>query len=273
VWWWRATGLLAFLLLTILTQVGGLVLLLAWGVARTMTPRGWVRAGAVAGGFVVLYAATTAWAIPPLAALGGRVPLPCRAAPDRRFAAAHPIFCVLNRHYVTPRVVTLLARLAHDLDAAQPGTTTLFLDANFPFLTGFPLLPHLSHDDGRKLDLALFYADANGTYRPGETRSPIGYFAFEQPDPSVTPPCPPALLTLRWDLPWLQAAWPAMPLEPVRTRAAVDWLVAHADELAVDRLFLEPHLAQRLGVSSPLVRFQGCRAARHDDHIHVQLKR
>jgi hypothetical protein len=64
-----------------------------------------------------------------------------------------------------------------------------------------------------------------------------------------------------------------MPLEPMRTRVAVDWIVDHADDLAVDRIFIEPHLAQRLGVSSPLVRFQGCRAARHDDHIHVQLKR
>jgi hypothetical protein len=29
----------------------------------------------------------------------------------------------------------------------------------------------------------------------------------------------------------------------------------------------------RLGVSSPLLGFQGCRAARHDDHIHIQIKR
>jgi hypothetical protein len=27
-----------------------------------------------------------------------------------------------------------------------------------------------------------------------------------------------------------------------------------------------------LGVSSPLLGFQGCRAARHDDHIHIQIK-
>jgi hypothetical protein len=29
----------------------------------------------------------------------------------------------------------------------------------------------------------------------------------------------------------------------------------------------------RLGLSSPLLGFQGCRAARHDDHIHIQVKR
>ena len=52
------------------------------------------------------------------------------------------------------------------------------LDGNFPFITGFPLLPHLSHDDGEKVDLAFYYADDTG-YLRGATRAPIGYFAFE----------------------------------------------------------------------------------------------
>jgi hypothetical protein len=41
----------------------------------------------------------------------------------------------------------------------------------------------------------------------------------------------------------------------------------------VERVFIEPYLAARLGVASPVLGFQGCRAARHDDHIHVQIKR
>src|SRR3954471_11629574 len=40
---------------------------------------------------------------------------------------------------------------------------------------------------------------------------------------------PPAVLTLRWNLAWLQSKWPAMPLDPARTRSAIDWIVRHGD--------------------------------------------
>jgi len=36
-------------------------------------------------------------------------------------------------------------------------------------------------------------------------------------------------------------------------------------------MLLEPPLARRLGVADTRLRFQGCRAARHDDHIHIQF--
>ncbi len=39
----------------------------------------------------------------------------------------------------------------------------------------------------------------------------------------------------------------------------------------VEKIFVEPHLAERLGVQADTIRFQGCRAARHDDHIHMQV--
>jgi hypothetical protein len=35
------------------------------------------------------------------------------------------------------------------MDEKFPGTVTIALDANFPFVNGFPLLPHLSHADGK----------------------------------------------------------------------------------------------------------------------------
>lgn len=37
------------------------------------------------------------------------------------------------------------------------------------------------------------------------------------------------------------------------------------------KVFVEPSLAAALGLADDRLRFQGCRAARHDDHIHVQL--
>ncbi len=86
----------------------------------------------------------------------------------------------------------------------------------------FPLLPHLSHGDGRKLDIAYYYRGADDGYLPGQTRSPISYWAFEQPGAGDTPsPCrADAWLTTRWDMRFLQGLFPDRALEPERTRAA-----------------------------------------------------
>lgn len=72
---------------------------------------------------------------------------------------------------------------------------------------------------------------------------------------------------------WLQAYLPKMQLDETRTSAALHWLVEAGPNYGLERILIEPHLATRLGVLSPLVRFQGCRAARHDDHIHIQIAR
>jgi hypothetical protein len=71
----------------------------------------------------------------------------------------------------------------------------------------------------------------------------------------------------------LQGLFPGRPLEPERTGAALRWLTTEGQRAGIERIFIEPYLAARLGVSSPLLGFQGCRAARHDDHIHIQIKR
>jgi hypothetical protein len=274
----RVWAVAVIVILTLLTQIGGLVMLVVWGISRLALPRtmgAWRRASINALLFVVVYAAFSVLVVPPLAALGGRVPLPCRAQPDRAFAAGSVLLCALNRHYVVPDLIVLLSELSGEIDRAFPGTTTLFLDANFPFLNGFPLLPHLSHGDGRKLDLAFYYADADGRYLPAVTRSPIGYWAFERPSERDSSPCGVrSWLSLRWDLNFLQDKFPDRVLEPRRTQAALQWLLSEGLRFKVDRIFIEPYLVARLGVqASPALGFQGCRAARHDDHIHVQIKR
>lgn len=191
----------------------------------------------------------------------GREPLPCVESNGLQMQSK--FFCVLNRHYVVPELKEVLVDLSAKVRSEYPETTTLVLDANFPFLTGFPLLPHLSHNDGRKVDLAFYYRDSEG-YLPKVTRSWVGYFAFE----SGKTDCPNNFLTLRWDLDWLQQLWPNYQLEPERTKAALRLLIS---DDRVGKILIEPHLKLALGVQSSKVRFQGCRAARHDDHIHLQL--
>lgn len=238
-----------FILLTLLTQIGGL----AW-----LTALAFKRRFLAFTGLYVALSVVTIFAAP----LGGRVALDCFDAGPLQMQ--NKLYCALNRHYVDPELKEVLRDAAAKVDQEFPGTQTLVLDANFPFFDGFPLLPHLSHDDGEKADLAFYYAK-DGKYLPGTARSPIGYFAFE-PGPTH---CPPAWPSLRWDLNALQPFWRNLELEPERMRAVMGALTSNA---RVGRIFLEPHLLESLGIAHPKIGFQGCRAARHDDHIHFQLK-
>lgn len=150
----------------------------------------------------------------------------------------------------------------------------VYLDAGFPFLDGFPLLPHLSHDDGKAIDLAFFYQDAEtGRAIPAGGAWPLGYWAYSGPRPGEPTPCPDfgGTFTLRWDFDWLQPMFADLRLDSERTKAMVAWLAQKGRAGGVRKLLLEPHLKSRLGLSSDLVRFQGCRAARHDDHVHIDF--
>lgn len=238
-----------FGVLTLLTQIGGI----AWLVALFFRRR--VLA------FVTAYVALAGTALL-IAPAFGRVGVTCWR--DGPLQVQSWGYCLTNRTYMAPELLSVLEDAAADLAARHPGTVTLLLDAGFPFGERFPLLPHLSHDDGRKADLAFFYS-RNDTYVAGLTRSPVGYFAFEDGPTD----CPVAWPTLRWDLAWLQPLFPMVALEPVRTRFLV---VRLADDPRAGRLFLEPHLTARLEARHAKVRFQGCRAARHDDHLHVELR-
>ena len=235
--------------LTALTQLGGIAWALSRLFRRPLLP------------FALLYTGLSLAAIW-LAPLTGRTALSCFERGPLQVQSW--FYCATNRTYVKPELKTVLEEAAERVAEGYPGTQTLVLDANFPFLTGFPLLPHLSHDDGEKVDLAFYYADAAGDHYPGQIRSPIGYFAFEQGPTN----CPDALLSLRWDLDWLQPLWKNFELEPQRNRLLVKTL---AGDPRVAKIFIEPHLKQSLGLTSDKIRFQGCRAARHDDHIHLQL--
>ena len=240
--------LTAFVLLTVLTQIGGLALLVSLLFKKRLIA------------FICIYSAMAVlatWVAP----LSGRTALKCWGGGALQVQSW--FYCATNRNYVSTELEKVLTDAADVVDRAYPGTKTLVLDANFPFITGFPLLPHLSHDDGDKADLAFYYKDSDG-YRGGETRSPVGYFAFED----GTTECPSDWPSLRWNFRSLQWLWPEYLIESNRTRVLISTLVA---DRRVGKVLLKPHLKSSLGLKAGKIRFQGCRAARHDDHIHVQL--
>ncbi|WP_226941744.1 hypothetical protein [Pseudooceanicola spongiae] len=237
-----------FVSLTIISQVGGL----AWLMALCSKQRTVVFAATY-----FTLSLTALWVAPMM----GREPIPCTSGEVIQMQSK--LYCALNRQYVTPELHEVLIDFASRMERQYPGTETRVLDANFPYFSGFPLLPHLSHDDGRKADLAFYYESDEG-YLPGVSKTPVGYFAFEDGPTD----CPDNTITLRWNLTWLQGLWPDYRLDPLRMREALQLL--GADD-RVGKIFIEPHLRERFGAKNPKVRFQGCRAARHDDHIHVQL--
>lgn len=212
-----------------------------------------------------------------IAESAGRVPLPgCRKA-DRdetfgRLEPVSPLYCVFHRHYVTPQARAVVIDAARRFGVTEEGgmepagAMVRFLDAGLPL--PLPLPPHISHGDGRKVDLALVYRDASGPV--ADSPSPIGYWHFEEPRPSDPRPCAGRgdWLTMRWDMRWLPLGDTALELDEVRTAKLVRLLTA---DPRVTKILLEPHLVTRLGVAHPKVRFQGCRAARHDDHIHIEV--
>lgn len=266
--------LLAAVLLTLTTQVGGLVLwvslpLLA-ALHRRLRPR-WLAAAGALGAFLGLYLLAGLTLVPWAASAFGRQALPCRATAALPLQAANPLFCLTHRHYARPAAQRLLRDLSMAMAARFPGTRLRYLDAGFPFLDGFPLLPHLSHGDGRKVDLAFFYKSRQ-TGTAVAPPSPFGYWAYSGPRADEPRPCDAAPFDLRWDFPWLQPFFDSSVIDPQRTKALVDWLQSRAGAYGLEKVFLEPHLARRFGAADGIIRFQGCGAARHDDHLHLQLR-
>lgn len=194
------------------------------------------------------------------------MPLPCFAKEKTPLAAANIGYCLLLRNYVTPQVSHRLQNIAWTLQRQYAHDSTLYcLDASFPFWDGFPLLPHLSHKDGLKVDLAYYYQHKVTKKPMNSPPSWLGCWFYEQPETPEDATCQGKATWLRWDFDWLQSRYADYEMDEQHTRALLKLLVTEAQ-----KILLEPHLKKRMGLDSATIRFQGCHAARHDDHIHVQ---
>ena len=55
-------------------------------------------------------------------------------------------------------------------------------------------------------------------------------------------------------------------------KKTADFIKSCASSPFIKKIFIEPHLKSRLELSGyKKVRYHGCQAVRHDDHIHIQL--
>lgn len=253
-----------FLLLTILTQTGGVVFLFAIWVARFF---GWQERWKKLLLSITLYLIISFVVIPHVAPIFGRVPV----QHTDEIMPATWITVLTNRNYVRPTINTLLLETAKKVK--PQGIKIIYLDANFPFLDGFPLLPHLSHNDGRKLDLALVYKNKKGTIIPAK-KSRTGYGVYVDPlsgEINQNQKCKQAGY-YQYDYSKyfsLGAVNQELIFSEKGTRHLMEALLDHS---TIQKIFIEPHLKARLGLTDDRIRFHGCRAVRHDDHIHLQIR-
>lgn len=264
-----------FILLTLLTQVGGLVYLLALFTYRwtdRLSEKRGLRITYRFVSFLLLYGLFTFLLVPVIAKPLGRVPLPITET--NNLQPLNVMTVLLNRHYVKPQLRDAAFEVAKQMQERFPGTTTNYLDANFPFWDGFPLLPHLSHSDGKKLDLSFCYRDTQTGEATNSCPSFIGYGICEEPLPGEANTAASCAAKGHWQYNLLRKLVPQgsktdFTFDRERTRALVNLFAAQP---YIGKLFIEPHLQKRLNLASEKIRFHGCQAVRHDDHLHVQLR-
>lgn len=252
-----------FFIATVVTQVGGFLLLVGGLIGYRWARRRKSKRTLLAAteGALTMYLFGLLL-IPFISKPLGREPLPWVSTKSFPIQPRNIGYCLLFRNYVSPELAQVLRESSKKYSQRYPGDRLDYLDACFPFVDGFPLFPHLSHDDGKKVDLCFGYSK-NGN--PARSPSPIGYWIYEGPKKGERDPC--GWSPLRWDFAWLQGFNRCREFDHDKTRMIVHLFARHPK---VEKLFLEPHLKDRLGGGSK-VRFQGCRAARHDDHLHIQI--
>ncbi|MGV6832593.1 MAG: hypothetical protein ACWA5P_13655 [bacterium] len=256
--------LLLIAFLTVLTQVGGLVYLLSAIIVRLWKRNFRFKTISV---FLVLYLITTLLVVPLVAPLFGRE----RVKHTSHIKPTNYMTVLLNRNYVRPPLNRLLQETQNQLTPL--GIEIRYLDANFPFIDKFPLLPHLSHNDGKKIDISLIYQTPDGKLS-NKQKSISGYGVFEGPKPKEYDQIDHCFKNgyYQYDFPkyfTLGAINDDLVFSERGTQKLISSLLKQQN---LGKIFLEPHLRQRLGLQHPKLRYQGCRSVRHDDHIHVQLK-
>jgi hypothetical protein len=250
--------------LTVLTQIGGIVLLLCLPIFRYMRTTYHLKnihhflINLLI--FTALYAPVSAWIVPPIAKQFGRVRL---TTIDKSILRPHSVwYSVLNRDYVVPKLAETTQRVA----------IIYFLDAAFPF-HGMPLLPHLNHEDAHQLDITFFYLDKNQQVT-NDKPSTLGYGYYESPrvgEPQTSEYCKTKLKNKFYDFAQNMTFGSRKDLtfDPNRTKKIIQ---TFAQDRNVRRIFLEPHLTKRLNFKGlDNIRPAGCETARHDDHFHVQI--
>jgi len=255
---------LLFILLTILTQIGGVVLFLSFVLSRGIENRKRLKLSFI---FLVLYLLSTFLVVPHIASYFGRE----RIIQTDIIKPTFFLTNLLNRNYVKPKINSILRKT--ELGLKNTGTEIRYLDANFPFIDNFPLLPHLSHNDGKKIDISLVYTKPNGELT-NDKKSNSGYGVFAEPEKGEIDQIKNCRTKgyFQYDYPkylTFGGKNENLVFSIKYTKLLINAFLSNKD---ISKIFIEPHLKVRLNLKDTRVRYHGCKAVRHDDHIHIQIK-
>ncbi len=256
--------LFLFSFLTITTQIGGIAYLISRMISLRIESKSKAKSVLV---FIAIYGMMTFLIIPFVAPVFGRE----KVRHSEKIKPANYLTVILNRNYVRPALNELLRHVENNLKGTAISIN--YLDANFPFINEFPLLPHLSHHDGKKIDLSLIYETLSGEITDLQ-KSNSGYGVFEEPKKNESNQIRKCLDNgfFQYDYPkYLTLGTKNKTLRFSET-GTKKLIVAILKEKELGKIFIEPHLKERLNLVNNKVRYHGCRAVRHDDHIHIQLK-
>lgn len=258
--------ILMFFLLTFLTQVGGIIYFFSIWLASSIQNQ---FRGKKLTIFLVLYLFSTFFIIPFLAPLFGRVPLEHSA----KIHPANYLTVFLNRNYVNPEVNEVLKRVEGRLNISKSKVKIHYLDACFPFIDGFPLFPHKSHNDGKKLDVSFVYETAEGEISNLQ-KSRSGYGVFIDPLPGEKDQIANCKKKGYWQYDFTRYFTFGRINKDLRFSKEGSRLLilSFLKDKSVRKIFIEPHLKHRMNLNNAKIRYHGCGAVRHDDHIHIEVE-
>ncbi len=188
-----------------------------------------------------------------------------------RIKPTNYVTVLLNRNYVIPKLNEVLIQTDKELSGSD--IKIHYLDANFPFLDKFPLLPHLSHADGKKIDISLIYETKSGKIT-NKQKSISGYGVFEGPKSNEYNQIEVCKKKGYFQYDFTKYFTfgeinTGLVFSEKGTQIVLRNILKNKN---LQKLFIEPHLKQRLNLGHSKIRFHGCSAVRHDDHIHIQIK-
>lgn len=256
--------LFIFIFLTAITQIGGLVYLISLLISKKWKKKLKFKTRII---FTSIYLVSTFLIVPLIAPFFGRE----KVKHSKKIKPTNYMTVLLNRNYVKPKLNELLSITEKKITREK--IEIHYLDANFPFINKFPLLPHLSHNDGNKIDLSLVYETKNGIIT-NRQKSISGYGFFVKPKTTEYNQIEKCLKNgyFQYDYPkylTLGKINSELVFSEKGTKKLIEKILENKD---LGKLFIEPHLKNRMNLKNNKIRYHGCRAVRHDDHIHIQLK-
>jgi len=266
---------LFFLIITLFTQVGGIIYLLShlfYSLIKLNKLKGYLETVRRISFHIAVYLIFTFFVIPLIAGLFGRVPLPIISKNNLGPRTVWTV--ILNRHYVRPLMRETAFEIASEMGNKNPGIRINYFDANHPFCKGYPLLPHLSHNDGKKLDLGFIYNSSLDNSISSKTPSAIGYGISEEPRVGeYNRPLECSKNPKNWMYNFMHNIYPQSAKEDYTFNSSLnkELIKAFVKNKNISKVLLEPHLKVRMGLNFDKVKQVQCGSVRHDDHFHVQI--